>query len=364
MKQVPYVNSRKEVGYGMLVSELTLSGDVTAPPGTHVAHFAGEYPCRSDGSAIDQIRHQSAKTKLAQDLEVDHSFSSKPTTGRYADYYEKMTTYAAIISSPAKSLSRHATPRTFPVIESSADDSVFNYIDTASSRAGIGFAAAKLEGGRIAIVGLGGTGSYILDFVAKTPVEEIHLFDGDMFLQHNAFRAPGAPTIDELRERPSKAAYWRDLYSCMRRGIVTHDAYIDVSNAHELRSMDFAFLCLDAGPTKKLIVETLEEAGVGFIDVGMGVYLADQSLAGILRATTSTAEQRDHVRSKNRIPFGDGSDENEYARNIQIAELNALNAALAVVKWKKLRGFYLDLEREHHSTYTIDGNIIINDDQK
>lgn len=33
-----------------------------------------------------------------------------------------------------------------------------------------------------------------------------------------------------------------------------------------------------------------------------------------------------------------------------------LNAGLAVVKWKKLFGFYLDLEGEHFSVLSIDGN--------
>ena len=47
---------------------------------------------------------------------------------------------------------------------------------------------------------------------------------------------------------------------------------------------------------------------------------------------------------------------------LQIAELNALNAALAVIKWKKLAGVYLDLEHEHFSAYTLDGNAMINED--
>lgn len=366
MKQVPYVNSAQEIKYGILVSELSLAGDVTTAPGTHVAHFAGEYPCRRDGSAIDQIRNQSARTSLSPNLEIDHTFSSKPTTaGRYADYYEKMTTYAAIISSPAQSIDPTLTVKTFPVMVAAEDESVFVYTDTASSRAGIGAVAAKLEVGKVAIAGLGGSGSYVLDFVAKTPVREIHLFDGDAFLQHNAFRSPGAPSVDELREHPLKTVYWRDRYSWMRRGIFAHGSYLDASNVHELQTMDFVFLCLDKGPIKELIVETLEAAGVAFIDVGMGVYRGPgDSLGGILRVTTSTADQRGHVREKKRIPFGEGDDDNEYARNIQIAELNALNAALAVIKWKKLCGFYLDLEHEHHSTYTIDGNMIINEDQK
>ncbi len=40
-----------------------------------------------------------------------------------------------------------------------------------------------------------------------------------------------------------------------------------------------------------------------------------------------------------------------------------LNAALAVMKWKKLRGFYRDLENEHHSTFTTDGNMLLNEDR-
>jgi hypothetical protein len=68
------------------------------------------------------------------------------------------------------------------------------------------------------------------------------------------------------------------------------------------------------------------------------------------------------VRAKQRIPLSKVDDGNEYDRNIQTAELNALNAALAVIKWKKLCGFYIDLEKEHHSTYSIDGNEMTNED--
>lgn len=111
------------------------------------------------------------------------------------------------------------------MIETTDTESVFKYADTASSRAGIAVASAKLELGKIGIVGTGGTGSYILDLVAKTPVKEIHLFDGDIMLNHNAFRSPGAPSVEELREKPSKAEYFQRLYSKMRRGIVAHPGY-------------------------------------------------------------------------------------------------------------------------------------------
>jgi hypothetical protein len=95
----------------------------------------------------------------------------------------------------------------------------------------------------------------------------------------------------------------------------------------------------------------------------MGLYVSDSSLGGILRVTTSTPAKRDHIEAKKRIPFADNADKDEYGQNIQIADLNALNAALAVTRWKRLRGFYLDQEQEHFSTYTIGGNDIANEDK-
>lgn len=362
VKNIPYVNSNREIKFGILVSDLSLAGDVTTTPGTHVAYFSGEHPCNKDGSEIAKIKHSSAQQQFAPNLVVYHSFSSKPLSGSYKDYYEKMTTYVAIISSPAQSLDPSVTAKTFSVIEAE-EESAFNYSDTASSRAGITMLSRKLEIDRVTILGVGGTGSYVLDLVSKTPVKEIHLFDGDKLLQHNAFRSPGAPSIDELKASPYKVFYYANLYSRMRKGIFANPIYIDASNVDQLSKMNFVFVCLDKGEAKKLIVEKLEEFGIPFIDVGMGLNLVDDALIGIMRVTTSTPEQHSHISAKNRISFADGDDNNEYSRNIQIADLNALNAALAVVKWKKLCGFYVDLEKEHHSTYTIDGNMLTNEDQ-
>jgi hypothetical protein len=363
VKDVPYVNARREVKRGILVSTLTLAGDATTTPDNHVAYFVGDHPCRPDGREIGQIKNASDRKVLTEGLVVDHTFSAKPHDP-YPDYYAKMTTYVGILEGQARVIEPAVTAKTFPVIEAGNDDedTVFNYVDTASSRAEIDVIAKKLAIPKVAIVGLGGTGAYVLDLVAKTPVEEIHLFEGDAFLQHNAFRSPGAPSIEELRAKPGKAAYLQGIYAKMRRGIVVHPEHVGPENVELLREMQFVFLCLDRGPSKKLVVERLEEFGIPFIDVGMGVYETDGMLGGVLRVTTSTPEQRDHFRS--RVSFSDGDGHNEYARNIQTADLNALNAALAVIKWKKRFGFYIDLDREHHCTYTIDGNTLTNEDRR
>lgn len=362
VNDVPYVNSRREVKRGILVTTLTTGGNQTAQPDTHVAMWVGEHPCDHNGIVLHQISH-SGRQQLLPTLTVDHSFSSKPTpSGRYTDYYDKITSYIAIFLSHARTIDPDATAQTFPVVRVTEEESVFEYLDTASSRAQITIATKKLELSNVAIIGLGGTGSYVLDLVAKTPPKEIHLFDGDVMLTHNAFRAPGAASADELQAKPKKVFYYREIYSKMRRGIILHPYHVDREHVGELQGMNFVFICIDAGAAKRLIIEALESFDVPFIDVGMGIDLVDSSLGGVLRVTTSTAEKRSHFRS--RVSLADAGIEDEYDRNIQVADLNCLNAALAVIKWKKLCGFYLDYERENHSTYTIDCNMLTSDDHR
>ena len=179
-----------------------------------------------------------------------------------------------------------------PIAATDGDKSTFHYIDTASSKAGIDLITNKLALDKVAIVGTGGTGSYVLDLVAKTPVEEIHLFDKDVFLSHNAFRAPGAAALDELRAQQSKVEYLKGIYSKMRKGIVAHNVAINEENVQLLEEMKFVFLCIDKAPVKKLIVGRLEEWGVPFIDVGIGIYNAEGSLGGAFRTTTSVPAAR------------------------------------------------------------------------
>ncbi|MFI0234568.1 ThiF family adenylyltransferase [Streptomyces sp. NPDC017086] len=361
MHHVPYVDAQRRVRYGVLVSELSLAGDVTVAPSTHVVMFSGDEPCNHLGQSLEALINSRGRQAPAPGIEVDFAFSSKPASG-YPDYYAKMTTYAAILASQAQHLDPEATATTFPVLDDPAEHSVFQYMDTASSRAGIAAVSGRLQNLRVAIVGLGGTGSYILDLVAKTPVAEIHLYDGDKFLQHNAFRSPGAISREELAETPNKAEHFAAVYGRMHPGVIAHPVYVDETNVETLRTADFVFLSVDDNSARRRIVDELERHQVTFIDVGIGVYKTDGRLSGLVRVTTSIPVRRQHVHDYQRIPVADGAGPNNYQRNIQIADLNALNATLAVIKWKKLCGFYLDLEQEFHSVYQIDGNVLTNED--
>ena len=357
---VPYVTPQREVAYGRLVTSLEMAGDVTVRPSDHVVFFAGDTPCDREGRPLTSIINSSARQQLAPGLEVDHTFSSKPPHG-YGDYFEKMTTYVSLLAGPAQALDPDATAQTYPVVVPGDVPTVFRYLDTATGRAEVADLAERLAQPRVAIAGLGGTGAYILDLVAKTPVPEIHLFDGDTFMQHNAFRAPGAASVEELAARANKAERLAEIYDRMRTGIVAHPYPVDEHTVAELEEMSFVFVAIDDGPAKRRIMDRLQAVGIAFIDVGMGVWRAEDGLGGSLRVTTSTPQ---HRAAGERIAVAAAGAGDEYDTNIQIADLNALNAALAVIRWKKLCGFYADLEHEHHAVYEIDGNAMVNEEQQ
>ena len=358
VNEVPYVDHEKQVRRGALVAKLVLAGDEVSGPDTHTIHFIGAYPHNANGTPIEKFRCNSKHKELCDGVTVNHQFSAKPQPGgRYDDYYHQVTTYCSILGGPAAEIDRTATARCFaPVVPDAEEDCPFHYLDTASSRSEISVISKKLAIGKVAIIGLGGTGAYVLDLVAKTPVREIHLFDKDRFLSHNAFRGPGAPSIEELRSKPLKVEYFAGIYSKMHRGIVPHPVHVDNESIDLLRGMDFVFLCIDDGLAKRFIIRELEDLGISFVDVGMGLYVGDDGLGGMIRVTTSTPDQRDHFRSL--VPLAADDGQNEYSQNIQVADLNAMNAVMAVIKWKKLLGFYMDFQHEFQSTYGVEVQLL------
>lgn len=358
---VPYVNTKGQLAYGTLVSTLTLAGNVTTTPDNHVVMWVGDHPCDDKGIPRPNLVANSTQAKIRDDIVTSFSFSQKPNVP-YSNYYEKMTGYIRILEGYAHAIDPSATSQTYPGGEITEEESVFRYLDNASSRAGIVAVNENLKDDRIAIVGLGGTGAYVLDFVAKTLVAEINLFDKDIFLQHNAFRCPGAASFDELTKNQTKVGRFEDIYSKMRRRIIAYPEHIDETNLDKLKPMTFVFLCVDKGPSRQKIATYLIENKIPFIDLGMGLYTDDDAntVGGLVRATACLPGVEEQV--KKRMPYAVGDEDNEYSRNIQIAELNALNAVLAVIKWKKFRGVYVDLQKEHHIVYGIDTNVITNDE--
>ena len=358
--QVPYVNAEgSAVGNGKLVCYIHQSGDDILPPPDHVIQWIGDFPRKKDGTLLTALKHPSYNPGPVQPgLHVDHWFSNKPNES-FSNYYDKITSYYNIISDQAFSINPELPSKPFELIEWEGVSSPLNYPDTNSSKAFIDPITAKMQGQKIGIIGVGGTGSYILDLLAKTSVAEIHLFDGDRFLQHNAFKAPGATRKDRFSEHLYKVNYLAEIYRAMHSGIYPHQEYLNKDNIELLKGLQFVFIAMDTNPSKKIIIDFLESQDISFVDVGMELNEAEGEIVGQLRVTVNTPTKRDHYKSRATMVQ---QEDNIYNRNIQIADLNALNAAFAVIKWKKLIGFYQDKEKEYDSMYAININELYNND--
>ena len=356
---VPYATKDGGVREGSLAMELTLQGDVTTKPHTHVAYWTGEFPYRADGSKLLALLVEDAARGTPSPSVPPAYMLSAKATGGYRNYHHKVDTYVDLLCREARAISPSSTAQQWKLVPNQEDaESPFEFADTASARQNTTDLARKLQHERVAIVGVGGTGSYVLDFVSKTWASEIHVFDDDPFLQHNAFRSPGPFSREDIEGGPIKSVFHGARYSRMRKGVIAQNACIDESNVEQVGAFDTVFVCMDGHPIKARILETCVSQGVLFIDVGMGLYRVNDSLAGIIRTTTCLPEHHEHA--KECIDLSGDDAHGEYERNAQMAELNALNAALAVIKWKKIRGFYNDLTRELNSEYVIDGNKLIN----
>lgn len=367
LAHVPYVDSNATVQRGVIATEVTQAGDVVAEPRDHTVHFVGGEPCHRDGTKLTGIRAGDSSVVVTPALVAKHHLSNKPNTSGYRepDFYVKMKRYIDIICRHAESLDPTVKAASFNVMETKPEESVFMYMDTASSRAGINAVSDKLKPITVAIIGLGGTGAYVLDLISKSPLKQIRLFDDDWFYSHNAFRAPAAASLEDLRQRDRKVAYYVRLYSKLHRHLVPHEVRIHEGNLELLDGVDFVFVCVDTGESRRLIAEYLVAKKVRFVDVGMGVQMIPNAsmLMGTVRTTTSSFEKSDHMLAGKRVPMDPSTPDDAYKFNVQIADLNALNAVLAVIKFKKLFGVYEDAWREHHSTYNVSLNLLTSEER-
>jgi hypothetical protein len=356
VRQIPYLAASGVRDDGKLVLPVNdTEGVIVDAIGDHTIWFAGDEPRDERNAALGG---QSLR-EIGNGETVNYVLSFKPQpSGTYADLYEKVRHYANVLVRPAQRLDPtvKATPgAAFQVVE---DGLPLVYRDTNTTRAGLVALNNRFRGHTVAIVGVGGTGSYILDQVAKTWVDRIILVDGDEFENHNAFRAPGAAAYEILQARRNKAEYFAEEYSRMHTGITAHCEHLTTHNLHLIEPATFVFLAAADARERPGVMAWLRDRRIPFIDVGMGLSQGEDGLTGLVKVTAYLPDN--DVTLPNEPAAAPGVD--DYSSNIQVADLNALNAILAVVRWKRYIGYYATHAQTNETVFKLFLNEIRNGD--
>ena len=227
----------------------------------------------------------------------------------------------------------------------------FHIPNTFEARAAIAPVQDRIRGQSIAIIGLGGTGAYLLDLISKTPVSEIHLLDSDRVDWHTLKRAPGSPTAEEIELIRAgsllKVNYYHSKYAPFRDGIYPHPCQVDSPSMFAAflvdHPIDYAFVCIDQftdgdSARQDAVYYAVTEADVPFIDSGVSITLEGYAVRGAV--TTSAYDAGSDVWKKV-IPNAKLKGGAPSYRNVQLPEVNAVAAAFAVMEWRRRTGQYV-----------------------
>ena len=368
VKHIPYVTRDGEIQFAEIVTNLDIIGaagdEITTQPTDHRVWWTGGTPHTAHGESME--KHLSCGNweqgrDIGEGIEVYMRWSRKPKEGGqkrgYKDYREKIETYVEEVGSQAEAINPGILEAARKGGESIVTSSMrFAYTDTSGYRNGTKGIENRIEEEIVAVIGVGGTGSYLVDVLAKTNIKELHLFDDDVMNLHNAFRVSGAARVGELNGKKLKIDWHEERYKEVRKeGLYVHDIKIDSENFEELRTFTTAFIAVDDLAVRRKIQRACTAMDILHVSVGIGLDIEgenDDQIGGMVKVETNFKpgigiKEIEGDPDGEQEPMGD-----VYPSNIQTAELNMLGAALAIAEWKTIRGIYRN-ERDEGNDTTI-----------
>ena len=314
---------------GELVVLLTRVGDTFGPgPSDHRAWWVSDdVPRNVSGEPLEKMICDPNPSICSDDIESRCCLSWKREHRPYRTYQEQIETYRDRLEKEAQV---HRLQR----------QGIFNHqsrsrlrdANTRATRSGIGHVEAKYRSEKVSIVGCGGTGGYVLDLVAKCDVEEIRIYDPDVIDANTAGRWPGVVEEQAILLGQNKADFLASVYNArVHKNVSGFPQEFTERDVTRLGQYDTVFICIDDGEKRHKLAQALAAQAIRFLDCGIDLHEVEGRLWGSVRVTNWYP--KDDVALLN-IPARN-REEAEYGRNLQIAELNSLNASLAVITWKQ-----------------------------
>lgn len=328
IENIYILNSSGQVTKTFIASPLELSWEKTIKPTNHVVYI-WEIPYQIKENNISKHNDIGLSSNQVVDGINMHQLSRKPQNG-YENYHQKMTSYINILFESVKHLIEISAMKSFLNTKMNPWNSPLKHIDSNSSRSNISHLNNIFENYKIAIVGIWGTGSYLLDLISRLPLAQIDLFDDDIYSNHNFFRSPWnrVPNWNETKSTVFAGLYWERHSAIFAKSIK-----ISSLNLYLLDNYNFVFICIDSRKDRKIISDYLNLKWINYLDTWIGLELNNNKLLGIIKISNKL-HLPDFVIQEN--------EDDVYKSNIQIAEINSLAASIAVIEWKKRLWYYHD----------------------
>ena len=338
---VPYRTSDGSVAHGALICHLERQGSRLAPPSDHTVGWVAEgKPHFRDGRVMESLIHNDQPQEWANGERSICGMSRKRHDRGYVDFGEKMVTYARLI---ARQVGDKWSRDTIGSGETREGNNMVDQ-ETGLTRSGVGDMDKLFRQEKIAVIGAGGTGGFIVDMVSKCNVDSIDIYDPDLIDQHTQLRWPGVVGRDVVEQRANKAEYLARVYaSRTNRNIRGHAKRVGKAELTLFSDKTIVFVAIDSGADRRVILSGLAAVGANFIDCGIDLHRGPDGISASTRVVRTFSGDDDATKADlvERTP-GRDIGEGMYEAAIQTVEINALNATLAVVAWKQGIGFYKD----------------------
>jgi len=140
----------------------------------------------------------------------------------------------------------------------------------------------RLRALRIGIVGLGGTGSIVLEQLAHLGVGRFLLIDPDVIERTNLNRLVGATEKDISKPKVETAAAFAKRINPKAQVEVICGSVLLASVAEQLADVDFLFCCTDSHGSRAVLNQFAYQYLVPAIDMGVAIVTANRNITDVV----------------------------------------------------------------------------------
>jgi molybdopterin-synthase adenylyltransferase len=194
---------------------------------------------------------------------------------------------------------------------------------------------ARLHSLRVGVVGLGGTGSQVVQQLAHLGVRDVVLVEDDRVEKSNLPRLAGATSLDALLRRRKTAVAKRAIRRLTRRArVVTTGTLRSARSLRQLQRVDLIIGCVDNDGARLILAELAAAHLIPYLDIGVGIEREEDATPAVGGRVTFYLPGGPCIACADELDFAEAAEdlESEVVRRIRMergyARLRSVEPAL------------------------------------